>query len=451
MYAAIAGLRTHMQNLNVIGHNVANVNTQSYKSARSVFKTSIYTTLSGGSDGTQVVGGANPSQIGYGSNMASVDIDMSTGNFSVTGNPTDMMIDGDGFFLMGNKDIADTFDGSAGDVNKLTSLTLTRLGNFEFKADGHLTNNDLCVYGFMCTGIATQADVTAGKAKKVGDPMFSDQLVPIRFPRIKVETKYYNLADGIEITDATRLTALGAMTDEQLKAEGVERKDVPVIKYASDTTVAVDEDGNPVADGGRVYKKLDDFYDTETPTNDDGTPIDGAAPVRVDYPYAQFNGITVDKKTGIISGTSNDTNELVYIGCVAIGQVTNPNGVTQIGNSYYTAGPGSGDLTVSILGGGAENMGLSHINRSLTLMEAGIGPDGPGADADAAQEPDDIDGLRIRNGGKTGLQTNGLEMSKTDLAQEIANMILTQRGYQANTRIITVTDSMLEELVNMKR
>ena len=53
MYAAIAGLRTHMQNLNVIGHNIANVNTESYKSARSVFKTSIYSTTSGGSNGTE--------------------------------------------------------------------------------------------------------------------------------------------------------------------------------------------------------------------------------------------------------------------------------------------------------------------------------------------------------------------------------------------------------------
>ena len=57
----------------------------------------------------------------------------------------------------------------------------------------------------------------------------------------------------------------------------------------------------------------------------------------------------------------------------------------------------------------------------------------------------------IHHGGKTTLLSNGLEMSKTDLAQEISNMILTQRGYQANTRIVTVTDSMLEELVNMKR
>ena len=85
MYAAIAGLRTHMQNLNVIGNNVANVNTYGYKAARSVFRTSIYTTLTGGSNGTSDVGGRNPSQIGYGANMGSVSIDVSTGNYAVTG------------------------------------------------------------------------------------------------------------------------------------------------------------------------------------------------------------------------------------------------------------------------------------------------------------------------------------------------------------------------------
>ena len=57
----------------------------------------------------------------------------------------------------------------------------------------------------------------------------------------------------------------------------------------------------------------------------------------------------------------------------------------------------------------------------------------------------------MRDGGETRILQSGLEMSKTDLATEFSNMILTQRGYQANTRIITVTDSMLEELVNMKR
>ncbi len=69
----------------------------------------------------------------------------------------------------------------------------------------------------------------------------------------------------------------------------------------------------------------------------------------------------------------------------------------------------------------------------------------------AANDPNAVDGCRIRTGGSSGFISGGLEMSKSDLAQEIANMITTQRGYQANTRIITVTDSMLEELVNMKR
>ena len=81
-------------------------------------------------------------------------------------------------------------------------------------------------------------------------------------------------------------------------------------------------------------------------------------------------------------------------------------------------------------------MGISRVNGSL--------------------RPDDdttgVDLFTIRSGGaKERILSGGLEMSKTDLAQEISNMITTQRGYQANTRIITVTDSMLEELVNMKR
>ena len=160
MYAAIAGLRTHMQNLNVIGNNVANVNTYGYKASRSVFRTSIYTTLSGGSDGTNTVGGKNPSQIGYGANMGSVDIDMSTGNYAVTGKATDMMIDGDGFFMVGDKidyEIERDKDGNITNItghgiqsaSDLTQPLLTRVGNFWVDPDGYICNRDNKVlYGF---------------------------------------------------------------------------------------------------------------------------------------------------------------------------------------------------------------------------------------------------------------------------------------------------------------
>ncbi len=386
MYAAIAGLRTHMQNLNVIGNNVANVNTYGYKASRSVFRTSIYTTLSGGSDGTNTVGGKNPSQIGYGSNLGSVDIDMSTGNYAVTGKATDMMIDGDGFFMVGDKTIADTFDGSANDMNAFTALNLTRVGNFEFKADGYLTNNDgQVVYGFLCTGI----DAATGKA------IFSDQLVPIRFPGV-----------GAKAGDAD-----GALE----------------LKWP---TTAVAGDG---ADAGAVGR----LHDAMKPVADDAPAGTEAEP----YPKAKFSSITVDGKTGVISGICSDTSEQVVIGAVAIGLVTNPNGVTSIGNNYYKAGEGSGDLSVALFGGAGDDMNITYVNQSLAQGDANGGDDA---------EP--VDGLRLRKGAKNAsIISNGLEMSKTDLAQEISQMILTQRGYQANTRIITVTDSMLEELVNMKR
>ena len=395
MYAAIAGLRTHMQNLNVIGHNIANVNTETYKSQRAIFETSIYSTTSGGSDGTEVVGGRNPSQIGYGSNLASVDIDMSTGTYKVTGKPTDCMINGDGFFLTGDKTLANNFTGEAGDVDLLTSLTLTRLGDIGFKSDGYLTNrNGEVVYGFMCTGVYAEGDQIP-EGKKVGDPIFSDQLVPIRFPRVYTDTVTDNTTTPPTVTERTR------------------------IAYAVDP-----------GEGGH----LRDATATDM-LGEGGTLPEGQSN---ELSFAQFTGITIDKATGLITGTSNDTQQVVTIGCLAVGQVTNPNGVTQVGNSNYKAGPGSGELTISILGGGASELGISYVNASLRGEDAGD---------DVAR----IDGLRIRGGGNTSLMTSGLESSKADLAQEIANMIVTQRGYQANTRIITVTDSMLEELVNMKR
>ena len=162
-----------------------------------------------------------------------------------------------------------------------------------------------------------------------------------------------------------------------------------------------------------------------------------------EYTMASFNNITVDNTTGIITASSGDGAGIVTIGCVAVGTVDNPNGVTQIGNSYFQAGQGAGNLVINTLGGANKNMGINYVNGSLNSAD--------GKTNMLATDANAIDGCRIRTGGSSGFISGGLEMSKSDLAQEIANMITTQRGYQANTRIITVTDSMLEELVNMKR
>lgn len=373
MYAAIGGLKSHMQKLNVIGNNIANVNTYGYKAGRTVFQTSLYTNLSSGSNGTAVVGGRNPSQIGYGVSVGSVDIDMSTGTYNPTGWGLDCMISGDGFFLVGDKTIADVIDPA--NAESLKALTLTRVGDFEFGPDGYLVDGKgNVVYGFL--SIADPVENPDGSTI----PVISDQLVPIRYPGY----------------DADKMT----------------------IMYPTEGNAA----------------------DKDDKTLQDATYEDPDTKEQVAYPFAQFDSVSIDGTTGKITGVCKDTDEVITIGFIALGNVTSPNGVTQESDTYYKCGEGAGALSVSLMGGAQENvqvngtLGLDYINASLL-----------------ADDVESAEGMKVYSAGTTKLITGGLEMSKTDLATEISEMITTQRGYQANTRIITVTDSMLEELVNMKR
>ena len=80
MYAAVSGLKTHMNALAVIGNNISNVNTVGYKAARYTFNEALYTTSRSGSNGTDTVGGRNPAQNGFGASIGTIDLDMSTKN-----------------------------------------------------------------------------------------------------------------------------------------------------------------------------------------------------------------------------------------------------------------------------------------------------------------------------------------------------------------------------------
>ncbi|MGE4275670.1 MAG: flagellar hook-basal body protein [Lawsonibacter sp.] len=337
MYAAVSGLKAHMSALNVIGNNIANVNTNGYKSSRFTFLESLYTSVRGGSDGTTQVGGKNPAQIGYGCSIGTIDLDMSTKNYSPTGQALDCMIDGDGFLMVGDKD-----------VSTPESLYLTRLGNLGFDSNGYLTDGQgNVVYGFL----TTQADADS-------DPAVSPILTAIRLPMASTGTD-----------DGGTITGVGA----------------PVYPTASE------DDG-----AGLVEDATEDV---------DGRVV--------------LDSVSIDETTGQISGVTSDGDPVV-VGYLAIGKVDNPNGVTHVDGHYYQALDGAGELHVTSLGGAVTT-----------------------GDWDGAQT--------ILSSGQTALITGGLESSGTDLASEITAMITVQRGYQANTRIVTVTDSMLEELVNMKR
>ena len=190
MSAGISGLKAHMDALNVVGNNVANVNTQGYKPGRVTFMESIYSTQSAGSAGTATVGGTNPRQTGYGVGIGTIDLDMSSQSLDSTGRGMDCAIQGDGFFLVGDK----THDIDSMDA--LKGLTLTRVGNFEFR-DGYLTDGQgNVVYGFITRSNGDDPGTTPGDKP-------STDLVPIRLPMKSTDPNSKGDAVYVGVDDQT--------------------------------------------------------------------------------------------------------------------------------------------------------------------------------------------------------------------------------------------------------
>ncbi len=444
MYAAVAGLKAHMSALNVIGQNISNVNTNAYKSTRYTFLEALYTSVRGGSNGSALLGGKNPAQMGYGSSIGTIDLDMSTKNFTPTGRPTDVMIDGDGFLIVGDK--GQTFTSQ----DDLKNMYLTRLGNLEFDSQGYLVDGQgQVVYGFL--------SVSNPVYNKYMDPQYDDTGAAQNADWLDPDAKesYFENVDEADREDG------GFYLDKdgnliQAKNEGTDDKPVWKTKiideytpsptltairkpmFAQRTTKTVttqDANGNDVTTEIEVTKAGDAVYPTYDTTT--GEVKDVEDPDLTTGKRIIADSISIDENTGRITCTTS-SGEAVVIGSIALAKVENPNGVTHVDGHYYQALEGAGDVRLVSIGHSVKN---SNDPDSPFYEE-------PGPDQTASLKDFEIP---INSGASTKLVGGGLESSGTDLASEISNMIMIQRGYQANTRIVTVTDSMLEELVNMKR
>lgn len=358
MYAAIAGLQTHMQKMSVIGNNIANANTAGFKPGVTTFTESMYTSISASTAGGNTLGGVNAAQIGYGSQIGTIDMTMSAGTPAPTNQNSDLYLNGNGFFLVGPKP-TNAANPSLGYQPDPDQLMLKRVGDFGIDKDGYLVDsNGNCVYGFM--PLATTAN--GGTIDPNQDINYDTCLRPIRLP-------------------------------------------------------VANADGNA-------------FY----PTTDTGTNLltyDAAITDTENRVKVNSLNLSIDNNGVITAVTDND--ETITVGAIAIGNVRNPNGLTKEAEGYYRAGGNSGDVTVGAASGILDG---KNLNNNAVAGTATI----PGDDAQA-----------ITSGGGTTILAGYLESSKTDISTEFADLITTQRGFQANTKIITVTDEMLSELVNMKR
>ena len=527
MYAAIGGLKSHMSNLNVIGNNIANVNTVGYKAQRMTFQESIYTMSRAGSNGGVTTGGNNPSQIGYGSSVGSIDLNMAPSTFSPTGYGLDCMMMGEGFFLVGDKGI------TVNNASDLSKFNLTRVGDFWKDPKGFFADRGgQVVYGFSTVqnpfkGTAQQGAQWLGYSGEElarvqaedCDTIVSTQMGEMKLPVGAAAPTKENggiTADGVHRWDEgdpvyDLMGPVAADEDGNLYRGTVSLSDIVTKAVANtDTTLANQPAGNgvtkgawgtPPNDGQEVW-----FYeDPENPgcrvtldknknvlriefrdgtgradggatigatTNNPGgggtqttnqlaatkpqlawpttydkdgnptTPVDDQNGV-----YFEYNGpiphkdclpiepssMSITAQGGIACQDSNSNT--VLVGYVGVGSAASNDGVTHIGGCYYKAQEGAGAMRVAALGGVLKGL---YLNNQLNVSLDGSSYQ-PAASA------------AILAGGTNEIKNAGLEASSTDVATEFSNMIITQRGYQANTRIITVTDSMLEELVNMKR
>lgn len=440
MYAAVSGLRAHMSALNVIGQNISNVNTNAYKATRYTFLEALYTSMRGGSDGSVQLGGKNPAQIGYGSSIGTIDLDMSTKNYTPTGYSTDVMIDGDGMLIVGDK--TSTF-GSNG-TKDVKDMYLTRLGNLGFDSNGYLVDGQgQVVYGWLSvkSPLYTAAEKEAGVDPN--DPANTKTINDL--PSTTNFGKHQDPADPNSpiIMPADKkfyINDKGEVVQAKLKPGGT------ATKLEDYTFTVVDEyTAAPVltaircpmkdANGMAIYPTWDRDPDSVTA----GQIVDGSdANGRI-----VKESVSIDENTGRITCTTQ-AGEAVVIGTIAIAKVENPNGLTHVDGHYYQALEGAGAVTVTSVGHSVKN---SNDEESPFYRYDADGNEITGDDLGKMKEGE----TAILGGGGTKLLSGGLESSGTDLATEISNMIMVQRGYQANTRIVTVTDSMLEELVNMKR
>ena len=377
MYAAVAGLRTHQAKMDVIGNNIANVNTFAFKKARAAFRDQFYATMRGSTEAGNVYGGGNPSQVGYGSSLHSVDVDFGTASGAPTGNGMDAMINGNGFFMVGAFDPTGyatmsniyELESAAGTdpleiMKSLTSLYYTRVGIFNVDGQGNFVDSARnYVYGYSIN------PATGKPGSELYDSTAGD---PLRLEVLTVPWAYFD-ENGRIVTDAAGKAIRVSWTIQA----------GPPTFYEIDTTSADPLTAGPsgkVADGT-------------------GAPAEGVyiAPMKL-------TNISIGDD-GIIVGVYQDTEEVITIGQIVIADVPNPNALENTVNGYYKAKKNTGVITAEVPGEGS-----------------------------------------------TGQLTAGrLEMANVDLAQEFTEMITTQRGFQANGRIITVTDEMLAELVNLKR
>jgi len=415
LVSGFAGLKTHVQGMDVVGNNISNVNTVGYKEGRATFQDVLSQTLSSANSSTSsLTGGKNATQIGLGATLASVDNIFSQGGLDSTNNQNDLAINGGGFFTLKNGD---------------RSL-YTRAGNFSFDVNGNYVNpNGLFVQGWTDVDPVSGAIRTGGPLQNVILPQ--GMSIPAKATSsIEISGK---IDSGVSIgsTLSTKMGVYDSLGGEakiwlNLNKTATNIWDWSVSSASSGSATGsgtlVFTDKGILSSGGNFSFTFDPTSGASTgqvvnvdltggtSVNNSGlTQFDSDVPILISntktdgYAAGELQNYLIDFNGTIRAFFSND--ETREVAKIALTTFTNENGLMKAGDNLYIASANSGTGVVG---------------------ESGTGTRGK-------------------------IQPSSLEFSNVDLAAQFTKMIILQRGFQANAKTITTSDEMLQTLMTLKR
>lgn len=464
LFSGVAGLKTHQTKMDVIGNNIANVNTVGYKSASVTFQELMYQTTQSASGANAETGraGVNAKQIGLGVSTGAITNNVSTSGASQsTGNPFDIQITGDSFFIVsdGNNNYftrAGAFyvDGAGNlamtsngytvmgweeDTTKPGTIKKDTVKKLQVMSAENMTAAPEQTTKAYISGIidrnSTQLSSTSGLIVNLS---FYDDLgysYIAKYAFFDSETDGTPLKAGqyrlvltdildskgnkMDLTGTTFGGVPGDVSGKPNEAAGIYVSyDTSTGKYlgyatSSGATPAGREDDIPLSCAGATFPAMPEAIGVNFKTS---TMYDNNKTSTITGTAGDYEGNYAGRKVGAMSGISVQTDGKIYasydngitrlLGQISVANFANPSGLEKVGENLYASTQNSGAF------------------------------DGIGSDVTA---------------NKGSMATGVLEMSNVDLSSEFTEMITTQRGFQANSRIITVSDSMLEELTNLKR
>ncbi len=456
LYSGVAGLRTHQTRMDVIGNNIANVNTVGFKSSSVTFADMLYQTTStaSGPNATTGTGGVNARQIGLGVKSGAISTAITTaGSAQTTNNPFDIMITGDSFFI----------------VNDGTNNYFTRDGSFCVDAAGNLVMSST---GYNVMG--WQVDATNPNAIKQ-DTVTALRIMSAENMTYPAEQTTKAYMSGIVDKNDTNVTGSGKIVNLKIY-------DSLGYSYTAKLTIKVTD-----ADAGAYNISITGLLDENgvdllaDTTDENGATVAATVTATLDEKdMATGQSLYFNTTTGVCLGTTTtlDEDQGLTLAISGIDAFTEPieidiSALTNFNNdgtstASATAGDADGNnagrkigemsgVTISNNGmiyatyDNGQRRLLGQIAAASFANAAGLSKEGDNLYAQT-QNSGVFDGIGVDVTADGGYFTTGeLEMSNVDLSAQLTDMIVTQRGFQANSRIITVSDSMLEELVNLKR